>query len=136
MQPDSASQDHDTLRELLSAIRRAWTTGRTDELAPLFHKHMVMAPPGMKQTVKGRDACVRSYRDFLTAARVVEYTQGNPSVESWGDTAVGSFGWEMAWEMGGQAFRESGHDVWVFARANGRWQAVWRTLIPTPAPSV
>ena len=136
MQPDSTSQDRSTIRELLSAIHHAWTTGQTDDLAPLFHERMVLLPPGMHQAIQGRDACVRSYSDFLRAARVVEYTQGDPCVQVWGDTAVGSFGWEMAWEMGGQAFRESGHDVWVFARADGRWQAVWRTLIPAPAPTV
>jgi hypothetical protein len=36
----------------------------------------------------------------------------------------------MAWAMGGQSFREAGHDLFVFARENGAWLAVWRTLVP------
>jgi hypothetical protein len=34
--------------------------------------------------------------------------------------------------MGGQAYDESGYDCFVFTRAEGRWLAVWRTLVPIP----
>jgi hypothetical protein len=37
-----------------------------------------------------------------------------------GDTAVATFGWEIAYEMKGTLSRDTGHDLFVFARHEGQ----------------
>ena len=32
--------------------------------------------------------------------------------------------------MKGESFKDAGRDLFVFIREGGKWQAVWRTLIP------
>jgi hypothetical protein len=118
------------LREVLRRIEAAWTSGRFHELEDCFHEGIVCVPPGFSMQVEGRAACIESYADFMGAARVTEYRQSEPAIDVWGDVAVATYPWEMAWEMKGQAHRESGHDVIVFARQMGRWVAVWRTIVP------
>jgi Domain of unknown function (DUF4440) len=94
---------------------------------------MVGVAPGFQARIEGRAACIRSYDDFLAAATVDEFDPSEPSVDICGDTAVATFGWEMAWSTNGQSHRESGHDLFVFSRENGRWWAVWRTMLPAPS---
>ena len=50
-------------------------------------------------------------------------------MDVFGDTAVATLRWEMAWEMGGQRSEEAGHDVYVLARVDNRWLVAWRTLL-------
>jgi ketosteroid isomerase-like protein len=128
-----ADDDRQSVRLALAGLSAAWQEGRFDDLATYFHESAVMTPPGFNARAEGRDACAGSYRDFCTAARVTEYSQDEPAVDVWGDTAVATYGWTMAWEMGGRSYRESGHDVFVFSRdRSGGWKAVWRTLLSEP----
>jgi hypothetical protein len=50
---------------------------------------------------------------------------------------VATYDWEMTYELAGNANHETGHDIFVFSfsRAAGRWLAVWRLLLPSPAGS-
>ena len=55
---------------------------------------------------------------------------GRSPIDVWGNTAVATYRYEIAYEMGGQLYQEMGQDLFVFVRDGGRWRAVWRTLIP------
>jgi hypothetical protein len=123
-------EDRDAILGLIGRINDAWRNRRTGDLRDLFHESIVFAAPGLVARVEGREACIKSYDDFLGVADVEEYRETPPKVESWGDTAVATFGWEMAWTMHGRSHRESGHDLFVFTRQDGRWWAVWRTILP------
>jgi len=46
-----------------------------------------------------------------------------------GSTAVASFAFEMIYQRGGTSYRSSGRDLWVFQQREGRWLAVWRTML-------
>lgn len=93
---------------------------------------MVTVAPGFAMRGEGREACVQSYRDFMSAAKVIRYRESAPVIDVFGDTGVSTFRWEMTWEMQGQTHDESGHDLFVFARQDGRWLAAWRTLLVQP----
>jgi hypothetical protein len=125
--------DSEAIRRLLQRINAAWREGRVEELYDCFHEKISVAPPGFQTRVEGREPCVQSYRDFLSQAVVKEYTESEPVVDVWENTAVATYRWEMTWEMGGQTYRESGHDLFVFSREAGRWWAVWRTIVPSPS---
>ncbi|MBN1824634.1 MAG: nuclear transport factor 2 family protein [Candidatus Eisenbacteria bacterium] len=132
MDNDTTPSDREELLALLDRIRAAWTEGPIEILDEVFHERMVIAGPGMVPLGEGREACVRSYRDFLARARVRAYEQFDPVASVFGDTAVASYRYVIAFELEGRLFREKGRDLFVFAREEGRWRAVWRTLLPEP----
>ncbi len=120
------------IRRLLKKINEAWLRGRPEELAAYFHANMVIVPPGFSGRAEGREACVQGYKDFVSQAKVREYKDAEPSIDLWGDTAVATYSWEIAYEMNGQDSREAGWDVFVFKGENAKWQAVWRTICLSP----
>ncbi len=118
------------VRAVLTALTAAWRTGRTKDIAALLHPSVVFVRPGFSGRAEGRAACVGTYEEFLSAALVLRYEEAEPTVDVFGDCAVASFRWEMAWEMGGQRAEEAGHDLYVLTRTEGRWLIAWRTLLP------
>jgi ketosteroid isomerase-like protein len=132
MTATAAPGDVEAIRQALQGITAAWREGRTEDLDGFFHEDIVTVLPGCQVRVAGRGPCVQSYRDFLNSATVRDYREAEPAIDVWGDTAVTTCRWEMAWETNGQSHREAGHELFVFTRAAGRWLAVWRTLIPLP----
>jgi ketosteroid isomerase-like protein len=72
----------------------------------------------------------RRYVDFVRAAAVKECTLDEPTIHVAGDTAVATCRWSMRWERDGRESTESGFDVFAFTRAEGRWLACWRALLP------
>ncbi|MGO9831244.1 MAG: YybH family protein [Myxococcaceae bacterium] len=127
--PDAASL---SIQAVLAALTKAWRTGRTKDIAALLHPSVVFVRPGFAGRAEGRAACVATYDEFLSSALVLRYEETEPSVDLFGDTAVASFRWEMAWETGGQRSEESGHDLYVLVRSEGRWLIAWRTLLASP----
>ena len=129
--PDDAKH-REEIRRLVKKINAAWLHGRPEELAPYFHEDMVIVPPDFRRRAKGREACVASYKDFVSQAKVREYKDSEPDIDLWGNTAVATYSWEIAYEMKKESYRESGWDVFVLVREHARWLAVWRTIILTP----
>lgn len=118
----------------LEALGAAWRERRHDALARFLADDIVFALPGLGKRLEGAAAAVASYREFMGRATLTDYEESAQAIDVWGDTAVASFRWDMAWISGGESHRESGHDVFVFRRAtgDGTWQAVWRTMISAP----
>jgi hypothetical protein len=112
--------------DLVARINRAWLEGRPAEMTPLLDPQIVLRGPSGAR-VEGRDALVASYVDFCTHARVEAYSESEVQVDVMGDTAVVAFRFEMVFERG-RRFRSSGRDLWVLARVEGQWRAVWRTM--------
>ncbi|HKE18290.1 MAG TPA: nuclear transport factor 2 family protein [Kofleriaceae bacterium] len=118
------------VRDVVARLTAAWRGERFEQIPDLLHEDVVFESPGLASRVVGRAACADSYRQFMSAATVLEYVEHSLSIETWGATAVATTHCEMAWEMDGQSQRESVHDVLVLAERAGRWQVVWRTLVP------
>jgi Domain of unknown function (DUF4440) len=73
---------------------------------------------------------LQSYADFVARATIKGYSEEEAAIDLWGDTAVASYRFALAWEMDGQPYYQAGRDLFVLHRENDRWQAVWRTIIP------
>jgi uncharacterized protein (TIGR02246 family) len=123
----------DEVRAALARLGAAWRERRWDALAGCLDERVVFAVLGAGR-VEGRDAAVASYREFMERATITEYREEPPAVDVWGDTAVATYRWTMAWLSGGVPNRGTGHDVLVLRRADGAWRAVWRTLVADPEP--
>ncbi len=115
--------------EALQAINRAWLEGRPDDLRPLIHPDMVMVFPGFAGRVAGRDAFVAGFVDFCTNARVVSFQERDHQADDVAGTAVASFAFDMVYQREGSQYRSTGRDLWVFARTDSGWLAVWRTML-------
>lgn len=119
------------IRLLLSKISEAWLKGRPEELNECFHNDMGIKGPGFQEMGRGKEVCVKSYEDFIRQATVREFKGSDPVIDLWESTAVATFSWEIVYEMSGQDYHESGHDLLVLTRDEGRWQAVWRAILPS-----
>jgi hypothetical protein len=112
---------------LLQRINDAWVRGRPAEMSDLLHESFVILPPGAPEPVRGREAAVDSYRDFLVQATVVRFEERPLSIDIFGAAAVVTYDFELTYGLGGKWTTDRGREVWVFAREGGAWTAVWRT---------
>jgi ketosteroid isomerase-like protein len=122
--------------ELVQRLNDAWVKGHADELASFFSENIVMVHPDFTQRTEGRANCVASYSDFCTQADIQDFKLADLAVDVFDDTAIATYSYEITYEMGGERFNDKGRDLFVFSRSNGKWQAVWRTMIVTQAESV
>ena len=122
------------IRGVLSRINNAWSKLRGDAMTAAlnecFADEIVMRGPGFVFLGKGRDSAVQSYHDFVTQAEVKSVLLDEPQIDVAGDTATAQYKWSMTYVLNGQEYTEQGHDVFVFARRDNKWLAVWRALLP------
>jgi uncharacterized protein (TIGR02246 family) len=126
-------QEEDAVRAAFHAINNAWLQRRAQDMREHLHPDVVMVQPGFGAALRGREECIASYADFRAGATLHAYTSTPPTVQVWADTAVAWHRWTMRYEWDGHLYDDAGHEVFVFGRADGRWVAVWRTLISGPA---
>ena len=122
--------------ELIQQLNDAWVRGHPEDLAAFFSEDIVIVHPDFVQRTQGRDACVASYADFCAQADVQDFKLIDPAVDVFEDTAIATYRYEIAYEMGGERFNDSGSDIFVFTRLSGQWQAVWRTMIVSQPENV
>lgn len=130
MTPEFATDAQRAVWAALQRINAAWLRGELDGLADALHERMVIEPPGFQQRIQGAAACAEGYREFARSASVQSYEEADVRVEVFGAAAVVSYRYDLTYVMDGESFQDTGHDLYVFQQEDGRWQAVWRTLIP------
>jgi len=119
----------DQVRKTLDAINQAWREGRFDALAELLDEHIVMKGPGLKELVRGRQAAIQSYVQFMAQSNVVEYAESNHAIDVWGTIAAATYDWAMTYEQKGRTKTEKGQDMFVFRRSGLGWVAVLRVIL-------
>jgi hypothetical protein len=122
------------IRDLLSRINDAWSKQRgeamTAALNECFAEDVVMRGPAFVFVGKGRDFMVQSYHDFVSQAEVKSLSLDEPEIDLTGETAIAQYKWTMTYALGGQEYTEHGRDVFVLARRDKKWIAVWRAMLP------
>ena len=121
--------------QILGKINDAWLHGPAAEVTakvrPHFDDDMVMRGPGFVDVARGGDACANSYLLFLQEATVNDCKLGEPAVDVAGDSALATYGWDMTYTLKGKRYRETGYDVFAFARRPGNeWKVIWRAMPP------
>lgn len=125
----ASQMDRESAAAAMQQINRAWLERRPADLQALFHPDITMALPGFVGRVEGRQVMVAGFEDFCSHAAVEDYRESNTHVDVVGDTALASFDYQMVYERSGVRYRATGRDLWVFARHDGGWLAVWRTML-------
>lgn len=134
-----ASAHRGEIQRVLEKITEGWLKVRPEHmphaLGECFEDNMIIKGPGFELLAQGKEACIRSYQDFMRQASVRKFRRCDVHIESWEQTAVATYLWEMTYSMNGQDFTESGYDMFVFTRVDGRWRAVWRAILPSVTQS-
>lgn len=125
----ATERTHKTIQTMVKTINKAWIKGRGAELDSYLHEDMVMIMPGFSAEVNGKAACIDSYVEFARNADVLRYEEVDVSIQTWGDTAVVYYDFEIEYAMAGERFAETGQDVMIFTYEMGSWKVVWRTLL-------
>jgi uncharacterized protein (TIGR02246 family) len=136
MTSSDGKRDADEVWRVVQRLNDAWTKGGPEEIASFFHEEIVMVHPDFTQRTEGKAACVASYEDFRKQATILDFKISNPGIDVFGDTAIATYSYDIAYEMGGERFDDTGRDVFIFVRENAQWQAVWRTMIIAQSESV
>jgi|SRR5436190_4834569 len=133
----TAREGSEEIRLLLKRINDAWLQGRPEAIVATlndcFHDGIVIKGPSFQTLGRGKEACVQSYVDFVRQAVIKKCELSDPVIDQSGDTAIATYAWEMTYELEGREYHESGHDLFVLARVEGRWQAIWRAMFPAQA---
>ena len=122
---------HEEIWQIVKEINDSWVLGRPENLDHYFHKEIVFVAPGFSQRIEGRTACVDSFRDFCKNARVCDFKSADPAIDIFAGTAIATYSFKVEYELNNETFQEGGRDVWVFIRAEDKWLAIWRTIIPS-----
>ena len=121
------------VRDVLSRINDAWSKLRGDAMTATlnecFAEEMVIRGSGFVLVGKGRDFAVQSYQDFVSQAEVKSFSVDEPQIDVAGETATAAYKWTMTYVLNGQEYTEQGYDLFVFARRDERWLAVWRAML-------
>lgn len=124
------------LQQLIQLMNDTWSKGNPSELAEFFREDIVMINPDFSQRTEGREACIASYEGFCKQAAILELKIGATAINVFNDAAIASYSWEIAYEMGGERFNDTGRDIFLFIREDGKWLAVWRTMIVPQSESI
>ena len=126
---DQSAEVHSTL----ASINSAWREGHPSSMRESLHPEIIMALPGFKQSIRGRELLLGSFEEFSKNAKVLEYEESEEHIDVIEDCAMATFHFKMLYER--PAYRElsQGRDMWVFHRHQDRWIAVWRAMIELSA---
>lgn len=124
----------DAVSGTLDRINRAWVEGRPEELVPLFDEGIVMALPGGETRIAGRTIIVASFEQFVRTAKILEFRETDRQIEVFGDVAVATFGYVLAYEREDERYRATGRDLWILRACENQgadepiYRAIFRTM--------
>lgn len=122
-----------TVWSVVQQLNRAWLTGDLAGMPALLHERAVIADANHQRLCVGREACVESYRQFVSAAKVEAYTEAEPAIELFGAAAVVVYPFTIRYELNGRSCAESGSDCLVLERGGAAgWVVIWRQLVWRP----
>ena len=128
----TTKQIHDLVHEL----NRAWIEGRFEDLRSFFHEDVVFVTPGFSEKVRGREACVESYRGFTTQAKIHGFELQEIETDTVAGIAIASCPYAIDYELEGRRWRGNGRDLLILVQDSGTWSVVWRTMMPGPEEEV
>jgi hypothetical protein len=108
-------RDHDL------SINQAWLTGNAGQVVRYPDDGMIIPGPGPQVIAEGREACVRSYRDFSDRATICAFAEHAPVMKVFGTTAVASYRYTIRYETEGILHEDTGQDLFVFRYQGHQW---------------
>jgi len=128
--------DDPVKREIWTTVRKmndAWTKGNPDDLVGYFHRDMIAITATERNRIDGGADCVAGWKGFANAAQIHRWEEIDPVIHVYGDSAVVTYYYDMAFDMGGQSMELGGRDMFFFVKEDGRWWAVADQFSAYPA---
>jgi len=120
----------ESVGKFIASLNECWQRGELDRLADYYHTDVVLLPPDLGMPIRGRDAVVSTYRDFLEAARLDRFRTTGLDVFSYragdGGSHVAHLTFEVDYTLDGSRYEEKGLEVYVLQEIGGRLQIIWR----------
>jgi uncharacterized protein (TIGR02246 family) len=122
------NEDQKGAWEAVRRINAAWLEGHPERLDELFHDRVVIVGADGTRYAAGKEAVVESYRGFSERAAVSDYRESDGEIDVFDTVAVVSYRYDIVYSVDGQSSQETGRDVLVLEKHDGRWLAVWRMV--------
>jgi len=113
--------------EYVKKINQTWLDGNIDELYNYFSNDVVFASPFTQKYLRGKELCIRSYKDFITQSSVKKFETSNYKVDTFEDVAILTYKYYISYIMDGETHKESNFEVMVFKQFNEDWLVIWRS---------
>jgi ketosteroid isomerase-like protein len=120
----------DDLIALIKQMDRCWIERRFIDLAAYLDDDLVVVAPGGTALVRGADAAIESYREFMDRCEVRRFDASGHVVTARGASAVVEYDWDMAWSDAGRDHEAKGREILVLARGDQGWRVFWRMQAP------
>ena len=115
--------------EVMRCIFRAWRDGRPEDMRAYLDADVVMVFPGSAERTQGADAMLAGFKAFAEQAVTEGVEVTDRQVDVVGEQAIASYAYRITYRRDGRRWRASGRDMWILARREERWRAVWRTML-------
>jgi uncharacterized protein (TIGR02246 family) len=121
--------DIQTLKQAIHDLNQAWWKEDFDKLASYFHPEVVFTSPDFKAEIKGRDACLQTYKEYTEQAQTHGLDIMDERIQLQGDVAVVSYHYVIDFETAEKRYQESGRDIMVFKKEDNQWLVIWRGMV-------
>ena len=118
---------------VLASINASWREGHPSSMREHLRPEIIMALPGFKESIHGREILIGSFDEFCRNAKILEYEESGEHIDVIEECAAATFQFRMLYERPTYRELSSGRDMWLFRRLDGRWIAVWRAMIELSA---
>jgi len=127
---ESKSTAIEDIKSVLKNTNLAWSTGNPTNLEKYFHEDIIIVSADLKILGSGKANCIKSYIEFLSKAKIVNFTDSDPIVNLFENSAIVFYEYDISWEMDNKLFEETARELYVFERSAGKWLIIMRKLIP------
>ena len=124
-----AESRQEAVLETMHRINQIWLIRQVEDIQTMIHPEIVMVFPGFSGRTQGSEQFLAGFREFCENAKVHEFREHDYQADVVGDTAVITFRYEMLYERSTQRYCATGRDLWIFRNQDGRWIAVWRSML-------
>ncbi len=118
----------EAVRTFLTALNECWQQGDLAAIADFYHPDVVLLPPDMGAPIRGREAVVGSYRDFLDAATLKQFEITRLDVFPFdgAGTLMAHLSFDIAYSLDGDDYVEKGLEVYTLAERDSEMKILWR----------
>lgn len=128
-----STRDADAIWTAIEDSNTAWLEGRPQDVESLFDEDAVLVAPGLADRIKGKAAVVATYVETARQIKTLSFEILDSAVDIFGDTAVATYTFDVAYELEGHRMDERSQETLVFRRLLSGWKVVWRSQTPLPS---
>ena len=108
-----------------------WIHARVDEISPLLHSHVVFTGPDFKTQIKGKSACLKTLREYVSIGYTHQFETLNILIDTWKNLSICIIEYHIDYEIKGKRYKEKGTEQWTIMEKDEKHVLVSRTILKT-----